>query len=86
MPYCGRWGGPPSTKLSLLFNAYALNSLGKGIKRDQGTPHRHDRLCAGQGEENFSFVNESPRRLLSRRVGIEGTRRVAVVRLRQPYA
>jgi hypothetical protein len=39
MPYCGRRGGPPRTKLSLLINAYALISLGKGTKRDQGTAH-----------------------------------------------
>ena len=29
-------------------------------------------LCGEADEKNFSFVNESPRRLLSRRAGIEG--------------
>jgi hypothetical protein len=72
MPYCGRRGGPPSTKLSLLPNACVLIGLSKGKKRDQGTPHRRGRLCAEADEENFSFVNESPRRLLSRCAGIEG--------------
>jgi cytochrome c oxidase subunit II len=51
----------------------------KGEKRRQGPPHRRGRLAAAAVEENFSFVNDSPRRLLSRRVGIEGSRRIVVV-------
>src|ERR1700722_4880272 len=40
----------------------------------QETRHRNSRLCVEADEKNFSFVNESPRRLLSRRAaaGIEG--------------
>jgi hypothetical protein len=53
--------------MSRLPNAHELMDLGKGKKSDQGSPYRHGRLCAEADGENFSFVNESRRRLLSRR-------------------
>jgi hypothetical protein len=79
MPYCGRPGGPPSPKLSLLANACVVIGLSKSKKRDQGTPYRRCRLCTVAGEENFLFVNESPRRLLLHRAGNRGAWRIAVV-------
>ena len=52
--------------------------LGKGKKRPPGTRSVNGR-CFEADEENFSFVNNSPRRLWSRRAGIEAARRIAVV-------
>ena len=53
-------------KMSHLANAYGSMDLGKGKKRDQRSPYCAGPLCAEAGEGNFSFVNESSRRLLSR--------------------
>src|ERR1700722_13058667 len=59
-------------KMSQLPTAYGLMGLGKSKKWKSRTPHRYGRLRVEAGEKNFSFVNESPRCLLSRRAGIEG--------------
>jgi hypothetical protein len=50
-------------------------SIGPGkSKKDEIKKRRMSRsdFCGEADDKNFSFVNESPRRLWSRRAGIEG--------------
>jgi hypothetical protein len=77
MPYCGRRGGPPSTKI--VDAAKSDPSIGVSIgEKPPRSPHiGAGRLCGRAGERNFSFVNVSPRRLLLRRGGFEGARGIA---------
>jgi hypothetical protein len=64
-------------KIIKLAAVCALIGRSNGEKRRQETQHRAVDLAAQADEENFSFVNDSPRRLLSRGAGIEGARRAS---------
>src|SRR5580704_8998703 len=70
--YCGRQGGPPSTKYRNRRPNMGRWASVELKRRSHETRHGHSGLCVEANEKNFSFVNESPRRLLSRRAGIEG--------------
>src|SRR5579862_954402 len=79
MPYCVGGRCPPSIKCRLA-EAHRLIGLSNKAKReiDEGCIAAVN-FTPEADEKNFSFVNESPRRLLSQRVGIEAARRLAVV-------
>ena len=72
MPYCVGGRCPPSIKCRLA-EAHRLIGLSNKAKGeiDEGCIAAVN-FAREAGEKNFSFVNESPRRLLSRRAGIEG--------------
>jgi hypothetical protein len=58
-------------KMSRSPTAYGSMGQVKAKRGIQETRHRNSRLCVEADEKNFSFVNESPRRLLSRRAALE---------------
>jgi hypothetical protein len=58
-------------KMSQSPTAYGSMGQVKGKGRSQEAWRRNSRLCVETDEKNFSFVNESPRRLLSRRAALE---------------
>jgi hypothetical protein len=62
---------PAKHKISQSPTAHGSMGRIKAKRGSQETRHRNSRLCVEAGEKNFSFVNESPRRLLSRRATLE---------------
>jgi hypothetical protein len=67
-----------SAKHKIVSVAESAAQIGLGHFENAPTLHiGAGRLCGRGGEENFSFVNVSPRRLLSRRGGFEGMRGMA---------